>query len=210
MIEVLTVDADHPADDVVARAVSALRPAGLLIYPTDTLYAVGGLALEPEAGRKVRIAKGREDNKPLPLVASGLAQARSLCAAWPESATRLAVRFWPGPLSLVLAASPDVPSEVTSGTGTVAVRVPARELTRRLCSDGPLIATSANLAGEAAPRRCAEAVAAVGRWAALALDGGPGLRASSTLVDLAGGTPRLLRAGPVAWEEVLATLEAPS
>jgi L-threonylcarbamoyladenylate synthase len=208
--EVVTVDADDPAGSIVARAAAALCEGALIIYPTDTLYALGGLALKAGVARRVREAKGREEGKPLPLVASGVEQARSLCASWPEAAARLAARFWPGPLSLILAAGAEVPTEVTAGTGTVAVRVPARELTRRLCSDGPLIATSANRAGEAAPRACGEAVATVGAWAALALDGGPGRLASSTLVDLTGEGPRLLRAGPVEWKDVLATLEATS
>lgn len=206
MAVVLSVDPDHPSEQAIARAISALAAGSLLIYPTDTLYALGGLALRPEVARAVREAKGREEGKPLPLVASGLEQARSICAAWPEAAARLAARFWPGPLSLVVPARPEVPSDVTSGTGTVAVRVPARELTRRLCGAGPLVATSANRAGQAAPRLCAEAVAAVGASAALALDGGPGLLASSTLVDLTEAAPRLLRAGPVEWEDVLAAL----
>jgi L-threonylcarbamoyladenylate synthase len=207
---VLTVDADRPLDDVIARAMSALAAGSLLIYPTDTLYALGGLALRPEVGRAVREAKGREEAKPLPLVASGLDQARSICACWPEAAARLATRFWPGPLSLIVPARPDVPIDVTSGTGTVAVRVPARELARRLCAAGPLIATSANRAGQPGPLRCADAVAAVGASAALALDGGPGRPASSTLVDLTGAAPRLVRPGPVSWVDVLATLGARS
>ena len=210
MAVVLTVDADHPSDDVIARATSALVAGSLLIYPTDTLYAVGGLALKPEVGRAVREAKGREGGKPLPLVAGSLEQARSICASWPEAAALLAARFWPGPLSLIVPARPEVPSDVTSGTGTVAVRVPARELTRRLCASGPLIATSANRAGQTAPRLCADAVAAVGVSAALALDGGPGRTASSTLVDLTETAPRLLRPGPVEWADVLATLRARS
>ncbi|HEY2940819.1 MAG TPA: L-threonylcarbamoyladenylate synthase [Vicinamibacteria bacterium] len=210
MAQVLTVDADHPAEDVIARATAVLRERALLIYPTDTLYALGGLALAADVARKVREAKVREGSKPLPVVASGAEQARSLCASWPEAAARLAARFWPGPLSLVLPARAKVPRGVTAGTGTVAVRVPARELARRLCADGPLIATSANRAGEAAPRECGEAVAAVGASAALALDGGPARLASSTLVDLTGDRPRLLRAGPVEWKEVLATLASSS
>jgi L-threonylcarbamoyladenylate synthase len=208
--EVLSVDADRPAEDMIARALSVLREGSLLIYPTDTLYALGGLALEAAVSVSVRAAKGREEDKPLPLVASGLQQARSLCAWWPEAAGRLAERFWPGPLSLVLPARAEMPREVTSGTGTVAVRVPACELTRRLCAYGPLIATSANRASAPPPRLCAEAVAAVGAFAALALDGGPGGSSSSTLVDLAGRSPRLLREGAVAWKDVLATLEASS
>ena len=129
MAEVVTVDADDPAGSIVARATAALHEGGLLIYPTDTLYALGGLALKAGVGRKVREAKGREEGKPLPLVASGLEQVRSVCSSWPEAAARLAARFWPGPLSLVLAARAEVPREVTAGTATVAVRVPARELT---------------------------------------------------------------------------------
>jgi L-threonylcarbamoyladenylate synthase len=208
--EVLAVDADNPSDDVIARARSVLDDGSLLIYPTDTLYALGGLALVPAAGERVRAAKGREESKPLPLVAASPEQARSLCSAWPEAAARLAVRFWPGPLSLVLPARPDVPSVVTSGTGTVALRVPARALTRRLCADGPLISTSANRAGDPAPRECAAAVAAVGRSAALVLDGGPGSPLPSTLIDLTGRAPRLLREGPIGWNDVLATLGASS
>jgi len=205
--EVLSVDADRPAEVAIARALDVLRRGLLLIYPTDTLYALGGLALDAAVGAKVRAAKGREEDKPLPLVVSGLEQARSLCASWPASAERLAARFWPGPLSLVLPARPDVPREVSAGTGTVALRVPARELTRRLCAAGPLVSTSANRAGQPPPRHCAEAVAAVGPWAVLALDGGAGPAASSTLVDLT-GAPRLLREGPVAWNDVIATLGA--
>jgi L-threonylcarbamoyladenylate synthase len=208
--EVLRVDADRPAEDTIARALSVLREGSLLIYPTDTLYALGGLALEAAVSMSVRAAKGREEDKPLPLVASGLEQARSVCASWPEGAARLAERFWPGPLSLVLPARAEVPKEVTSGTGTVAVRVPACALTRGLCAYGPLIATSANRAGAPPPRLCAEAVAAVGRFAALALDGGPGGSSSSTLIDLTGTAPRLLREGAVAWKDVLATVEASS
>jgi L-threonylcarbamoyladenylate synthase len=208
--EVLRVDADRPAEDTIARALSVLREGSLLIYPTDTLYALGGLALEAAVSMSVRAAKGREEDKPLPLVASGLEQARSVCASWPEGAARLTERFWPGPLSLVLPARAEVPKEVTSGTGTVAVRVPACELTRGLCAYGPLIATSANRAGAPPPRLCAEAVAGVGRFAALALDGGPGRSSSSTLIDLTGRAPRLLREGAVAWKDVLATVEASS
>ena len=208
MPDLVRVDADHPTEDVVARAAAALRDGGLLIYPTDTLYALGGRALDAEAGRRVREAKGREQGKPLPLVAEGPEQARVLCAEWPPTAGRLAARFWPGPLSLVLRASGKVPTEVTAGTGTVAVRVPARALTRRLCDEGPLVATSANRSGEPAPARCADAVAAVGRWAALALDGGPGASAASTVVDLTCEAPRLVRAGPIGWEDVVAVLGA--
>jgi L-threonylcarbamoyladenylate synthase len=208
MLQVIAVDPDRPETAVVERAVSLLRAGELVIYPTDTLYALGGRALEPEAAEKVRTAKGREERKPLPLVAADGGQARGLCAAWPVAADRLATRFWPGPLTLVLAARPEIPAEVTAGTGTVAVRVPGSALARMLCeaAGSALVSTSANRSGAPAPRTCTEAVTGVGAFAALALDGGPGHPRSSTIVDLSGNVPRLLREGPVPWADVLEVL----
>jgi L-threonylcarbamoyladenylate synthase len=133
MAPVLQVDPDAPAADVLARAADALRRGALIVYPTETLYAVGGRALDPDAARRTREAKGRPDGKPLPLVAADLDQARALCADWPEAAARLAARFWPGPLTLLLGARNDVPAEVTAGEGSVAVRVSGRLLVRLLC-----------------------------------------------------------------------------
>jgi L-threonylcarbamoyladenylate synthase len=207
-VEVIAVDPDRPDAAVVAQAGSRVRTGELIIYPTDTLYALGGRALDAEAAAKVRNAKGRDQRKPLPLVAADAGQARRLCAAWPATADRLATRFWPGPLTLVLPARAEVPVEVTAGTGTVAVRVPGSALTRRLCeaAGGAIVSTSANRSGAPAPLTCAEAVAGVGAFAALALDGGPGQPRSSTIVDLRGDFPRLLREGPVPWADVLEVL----
>jgi L-threonylcarbamoyladenylate synthase len=207
-VEILRVAGDDPAEAVVARADAVLEAGGLLIYPTDTLYAIGGRALDAVVGEKVRVAKGRED-KPLPVIAADAAQAGSLAAAFPADALRLAERFWPGPLTLLLPARPDVPEEVTAGTGAIAVRVPALALARRLCQRaGPLVSTSANLAGGPSPVTCAEAVAAVGHAAELALDAGPGRPVASTIVDLTGGAARLVRSGAVPWTDVLAALQA--
>ncbi|MBI3932365.1 MAG: threonylcarbamoyl-AMP synthase [Acidobacteria bacterium] len=206
-METLPVRGETPDEAVVARAVDALRRGELLIYPTDTLYALGGRAGEPGVGQRVRAAKGREAGKALPLVAADAAQARGLAAGWPPAAERLAARFWPGPLTLVLLAAPGVPAEVTAGGGTVAVRVPGLALPRELCREtGPLVSTSANRSGGPAPLTCAEAVAAVGEAAGLALDAGPGRPQGSTIVDVATQPPRLLRAGAIPWRDVQAVL----
>ena len=207
-MEVLGVDGDDPSAEVLERAATILAAGGLLIYPTDTLYAIGGRALDPKVGQRVRAAKGRE-SKPLPLVAADVVQASSLTVAAAPDALRLAQRFWPGPLTLILVATREIPDEVTAGTGTVAVRVPALTLVRRLCQRaGPLISTSANPSGGPAPITCAEAVAGVGHAVALALDGGPGRPLASTIVDLTGHSPRLVRQGAVPWADVLASLQA--
>jgi L-threonylcarbamoyladenylate synthase len=201
------VSGTRPDPAVVGRAVEVLGRGLLVIYPTDTLYALGGRALDPAAVVAVRRAKGREEGKPLPLVAADLEQARGLCSAWPETADALAARFWPGPLTLVLRALPSLSTEVTGGTGGVAVRVPDLDLTRALCRGaGPLVSTSANRAGGTPPLSCADALAAVGGAAALALDAGRGRSEASTLVDLTQEPVRLLRAGAVAWEEIQGVL----
>jgi L-threonylcarbamoyladenylate synthase len=188
----LSVDGATPAASVVARCAAVLADGALVIFPTDTLYALGGRALDPAAARRVREVKGRPGGQPLPVVTADKDQARSLCASWPRDADRLAAAFWPGPLTIVL---------------PVAVRVPALAVTTALCAAaGPLISTSANRTGARAPLTCAEAVEGVGAAAAIALDAGPGSPLASTIVDLTGETPALLRAGAVAWADVMAAL----
>jgi L-threonylcarbamoyladenylate synthase len=200
---VVRVSGTEPDPAGVALAASLLTAGSLLIYPTDTLYALGGRVLDAAAGVAVRRAKGREEGKPLPLVAADVAQARELSRAWPEAADLIAARFWPGPVSLVVPAASAVPVDVTAGTGHIAVRVPDLELTRALCRRaGALVSTSANRAGGSPPVSCAEALEAVGAGAALALDAGRGRAVASTIVDLTTTPPRLLRAGAVPWEEI--------
>jgi len=194
----LFLDPRTPDTGVVAEALAALQRGELLVYPTDTLYALGGLA-DGDVARRVRLAKGREEGKPLPLIVADAAAARSLCASWSEIADVLARRFWPGPLTLVLEASPAVHSEITAGTGTVAMRAPALAAARVLCAGGPLVATSANRSGEPAHDSCAGAVAAVGDAATLALDAGTLPGTPSTIVSLI-GPMRLLRAGAISME----------
>lgn len=202
-VDVIRVSGESPDPAMVRMAVGVLSGGALVIYPTDTLYALGGRALDPAAVVAVRRAKGREEGKPLPLVAADIEQARSLCASWPEAAAVLAAQFWPGPLTLVLPAQPALPRDVTSATGHVAVRVPGLALTRDLCRGaGPLVATSANRAGGTPPVTCLDAIEAVGAAAALALDAGHGRSLVSTIVDLTAEPARLLRAGAVPWDEV--------
>lgn len=192
---------------MVARAAGVLRRGALIVYPTETLYAVGGAALDPAAGRRVRLAKGRPDGKPLPLVVADAETARTLCRAWPPVADALSERFWPGPLTLVLPSAASVPDEVTAGTGTVALRVTGLPLARALCrAAGPLLSTSANRAGEPPATTCADALAAVGESVELALDGGACAGAPSTIVDLTGARPALLREGAVPWAELAGLL----
>ncbi len=178
-----------------------------MILPTDTLYALACQASHREAVRDLRAAKSRDDRQPLPLVAGGVEQLHALCGPLPDVARGLAARFWPGPLTLVLSAAGAVSDAITSGGGTVAVRLPAHDFLRRLClRAGPLVSTSANRSGQAAPQSCAEALVEVGESVTLAVDGGLGKAVPSTIVDLTGSEPKLLRAGAIAWLEIVAAL----
>ena len=201
---VLRIAGDRLDPETGAALSSALLAGEILIYPTDTLYAVGGAALVAEAARRVRAAKGREAAKALPTVAADLEQVVSLCGPLSRGAAALAARFWPGPLTLVLRAAVGLPPELTAGEATIAVRVPARALTRELCRlAGPLISTSANRSGEPPALTCAEAVEVLGGSVAWAIDAGPGGTTASTIVDATEAAPRLLRPGAVDWEAVL-------
>lgn len=205
MTRILGVDGGAPDPGLVAEAVDALVGHELLVYPTETLYALGGVPTRDVAAR-VREAKGREGRKPLPLIAADRRQARALCRDWPDVAELLAARFWPGPLTLVLPAHWGLAKEITAGAGSVAVRVPGLALPRALCqAAGPLISTSANLSGAPAHATCPAAVAAVGGRVALALDAGPLGGLASTILDLT-QSPRLLRAGAIPLEALAGAL----
>ena len=205
MTRILSVSGATPDPAVVAEAVQALARLELLVYPTETLYALGGV-LSPEVAARVRNAKDRDDGKALPVIAAGPEQARALCSSWPDAAQKLAARFWPGPLTLVLLAGSQLAREITAGTGCIAVRVPGLALARMLCQGaGPLISTSANRSGAPPHAECAPAVAAFSSHAALALDAGTLAGVPSTILDLTAG-PRLLRAGPISIEELAGAL----
>ncbi len=197
-------------EDVAAR----LRGGALVIYPTDTLYAIGCRALDGEAVARLREAKGREGDKALPVIVADIAQARSLTARWPEGAQRLADAFWPGPLTLVVPAATWLPVELLAGSGTIAVRVPASDVARSLARlAGPLVSTSANLAGEP-PCRTVDLAAAAFPRATVAFDVGPLDGAPSTIVDVTAPAAgfRILRSGRIdiqAIAQLLMRVKAP-
>lgn len=190
-------DAARPG---LGEAVAILRRGGLVAFPTETVYGLGADALNPEALGRIYAAKGRPRTNPLILHVSGLAMARELVTELPLSALRLMEAFWPGPLTLVLPKRAVVPDAATAGGPTVALRMPDHPLALALLRafGGPLAAPSANRSEHVSPTTAAHVQADLaGRIDAL-LDGGPcraGLE--STVVDLCGPEPRLLRPGPL-------------
>jgi L-threonylcarbamoyladenylate synthase len=196
----LAVDPAAPGPAPVAEAAALIRTGGLVAFPTETFYGLGAHALDADAVARVFRAKGRPADKPLLVLVDSPATASALVAEVPAAARRLIARYWPGPLTLVLPARPGLPVALTAGTGTVGVRVPGHPVALALVRAAavPVTAPSANPHGEPSPRTAAEVLAGLGDRIDLVLDGGPtagGL--PSTLVDLTGPRPRILRAGAV-------------
>jgi L-threonylcarbamoyladenylate synthase len=207
--EVLPTDAKRPDDAAVARAAAVLRRGGLVAFPTETVYGLGASALDAAAVARVFAAKGRPANNPLIVHLAGAADAARVCASWPEAAARLAEHFWPGPLTLVLPKRPELPDAVTAGGPTVAVRVPAHAVARALIATAgvPVAAPSANRSGYLSPTRAEHVLAGLDGRIDLVLDAGPvpgGIE--STVLDLTGDPPRLLRPGLVSPAEIEAVV----
>jgi L-threonylcarbamoyladenylate synthase len=207
--EVIPISPDHPEPEAIARAAAVLRAGGLVAFPTETVYGLGANALDAAAVGRIFAAKGRPANNPLIVHISGPEKATEVVAVWPELAARLAERFWPGPLTLVLPKHPDVPDVITAGGPTVAVRVPAHPVALALmrAAGTPLAAPSANRSTRLSPTRAEHVLRGLDGRIDLVLDAGPtagGLE--STVLDLTTVPPRLLRPGlvaPDAIEEVI-------
>jgi L-threonylcarbamoyladenylate synthase len=207
--EIVPVEAVSSGDSELSEAVAALRGGGVVIYPTETFYALGGDPRSASVVDRVFVLKGRDFSKPLPLIASDRSAVRSVVSQWPASAEALAGTFWPGPLSLLLPASSSVPPRLHAGTGRLAVRVSPHPLARVLAEalGGLIISTSANLSGEPACRRLDEIDALLLTGVDAVLSGGDlEGRQPSTIVDPTVEPPRLVREGAIPWERVLRAL----
>lgn len=193
-----------PADrEGIDQAVACLRLGGVIVIPTDTVYGVVASATDPPAVRRLYAVKRRPDRQPVILLVSGPEQARRL-ARCDARAIELMQRYWPGPLTLVLprpAGATDAGSQET-----VAMRAPghpvALDLLRLL--NAPLASSSANQAGEPPPKDAAEVAETLGAEVDLILDGGPAVIGQpSTILDLSGVTPRVIREGSIPGAELL-------
>ena len=201
---VIRVDPEQPDPRAIEEAARAVRGGGLVVYPTDTVYGLGADPLSREAVLRVYRAKERPLGRPLPVLVSGPEAAERIARVTPE-ARRLMERFWPGALTIVMEARPQLPEELHGGTGKVGVRMPAHPVALELirASGGALVGTSANLHGRPSPLTAVEALEQLGSRVDLVLDAGPAPGGTpSTVVDLTTSPPRILRRGPITREEI--------
>lgn len=195
----------------IEAAVAALSAGDLVAFPTETVYGLGADARNPEALRKVYALKGRPATHPLILHLHSVDELSAWAADIPAAAQRLAARFWPGPLTLVLRRAAGVPDELTGGQDTVAIRIPAHPVARALLAafGSGIAAPSANRYGRVSPTRAAH-VREEFPQDLLILEGGDcevGLE--STIVSLTGAVPRLLRPGVISRAAIEAELAEP-
>ena len=193
---------DPPPNESISAAVEALRKGLVVGIPTDTVY---GLAVDPwcpGATDRLFAVKRRPRNVELPVFVSDLAQALELAPNLPGPARSLMEAFWPGPLTIVVPRGPSLTADLGDNTATIGLRCPAHPVPLALCAtSGPYATTSANLHGEP-PIHEASALAGSLPGVALVLDGGRCDGEPSSVVEVAEGTPRLIRSGGIDWRHI--------
>lgn len=201
-MEIIQIDSEKPEKEKIERAVAAIRNNGLVVYPTETLYGLGADPFSSEAVRKVFEVKGRS-YKPISVAVSDLKQAEKV-ARFNSLALRLAEKFLPGPLTIILPMKADFSGELTLGGRTIGIRIPDHNVAQTLLREVKVLtATSANISGGKNPVTAEEAAEQIGDKVDLILDAGKcRFGKFSTVVDLTEGV-KILREGVISKENIL-------
>ena len=189
--------------DAIARAGEILKKGGLVAFPTETVYGLGGDATNPLASHKIYSAKGRPSDNPLIVHITNMKALEEIVEDVPRTARLLAERFWPGPLTMIFYKNERIPYETTGGMDTVAVRMPSDPIARALidASTGYIAAPSANTSGRPSPTQAEHVAQDLGGKIDMIIDGGPvDIGLESTIVDLTEDIPMILRPGYVTLE----------
>ena len=199
----IKIDLSKPYDAVMSEAAGIIRKGGLVAFPTETVYGLGADGLNGEACRRIYAAKGRPSDNPLILHISDYNQLNRIVNDIPDNAKKLMAAFWPGPLTIIFRKKPCVPDSVTGGLDTVAVRFPSNTAANRLiaAADTPIAAPSANSSGKPSPTRAEHVYDDLNGKIDMIIDGGPcTVGVESTIVDVTGDIPCLLRPGGITME----------
>lgn len=198
-----------PSADSLREVAAALLAGELVVIPTDTVYGLAAMPTAESVSALFRV-KGRPETRAIPVLLSGTSALVRVAASWPWPARVLTRHFWPGALTVVVTARDDVPSEITAGTGTVGLRVPACDVTRTIIglAGGVLAVTSANRSGQRAATSVGEAVAALDGSVAWFVDGGVlPVPVPSTVVEVREHSVRVLRQGAIDFAALRQTIE---
>ena len=192
------VDENCISQEVMKEAGDLLKAGALVAFPTETVYGLGANALDAEASAKIYAAKGRPSDNPLIIHIADMESLPLITEEIPEAAVKLADKFWPGPLTMVLKKSQIVPYGTTGGLDTVAVRMPSHKVALELIRSGGgyIAAPSANTSGRPSPTLASHVADDMNGIIPMILDGGTvGIGIESTIVDLTEGIPTILRPG---------------
>ena len=198
MTQVLELDPERPQQDAIKRAASIIRDGGLVAFPTETVYGLGANAMNQNAVQKIFEAKGRPSDNPCIVHVVGRRMLDDVSVGVDAKAELLIKNFWPGPLTLVLGRKPDVPSSVSAGLSTIAVRVPNNRIALALiqAAEVPIAAPSANSSGRPSPTTASHVLDDLAGRVDLILDGGDTkIGIESTVLDMTSDPPIILRPG---------------
>ncbi len=201
-----SIDPIKPDPDLVAEAVDVIQRGGLVVFPTTGLYGLGGNALNKGVVDRIFRLKKRSSDKPVLVLVKGAFELSGLVQEVPSAAASIMEVFWPGSVTLVCMAVASLPDNLTAGTGKIGVRVPAHPVVRALVNElgTPLTGTSANLSGRPGCSLVSEIESTIIDQVDLVLDAGP-LRggAGSTVVDVTGPLPEVLREGKIPVKDIM-------
>ena len=201
--EVVAMDAEHLNMEAIQKAGKILKEGGLVAFPTETVYGLGGNALDPAASMKIYAAKGRPSDNPLIVHIADLKDLARITTEIPEGAQILAKKYWPGPLTMILPKADVVPKETTGGLDSVAVRFPSDRIAQELikAAGGFVAAPSANTSGRPSPTMAEHVEEDLGDAIEMIIDGGQvGIGLESTIVDFTEDVPVVLRPGYISLE----------
>ena len=207
--EVVSMTADNLDMEAIRRGGDILKQGGLVAFPTETVYGLGGDALNPQASMKIYAAKGRPSDNPLIVHIAEFDKLAPIVAEVPEKAKILAEKYWPGPLTMILPKSDLVPQETTGGLDSVAVRFPSDRIAQELikAAGGYVAAPSANTSGRPSPTTAQHVEEDLGEAIEMIIDGGQvGIGLESTIVDFTEDVPVVLRPGYISLEMLQETL----
>ncbi|MCR4598725.1 MAG: threonylcarbamoyl-AMP synthase [Acetatifactor sp.] len=211
--KIVRLEEGNRSEESLREAGEILKQGGLVAFPTETVYGLGGDALNPDSSRKIYAAKGRPSDNPLIVHIYRTEDLYQVAREVPTQALKLAEAFWPGPLTMILPKSDLVPRETTGGLDTVAVRLPSHPAARKMIeyAGGFVAAPSANLSGRPSPTTAKYVIEDMNGRIEMILDGGEvGIGLESTIVDLTVEPPQVLRPGFITGEmlsEVLGKVE---
>lgn len=197
-VRIVKMQWDHPRMDAIKKAGQILKDGGLVAFPTETVYGLGGNALDVCASHKIYTAKGRPSDNPLIIHIADMESLNLIADEIPPAALKLACKYWPGPLTMIFKKSDQVPYQTTGGLDSVAVRIPSHPIAQELirAGGGYVAAPSANRSGRPSPTRAAHVIDDLGDQVDLIIDGGSvEIGLESTIVDFTEAVPTILRPG---------------